>query len=200
MAQPCVDFEFHCLSLALAGVREAAAVAMALPAGTGLLAAIVDPVGQGQTALVVGRKGAQPLLTRPGVEIGDLFNRVHRALAGLGGVSLGAARIDPRRGRVQFAGIGRVYGAVVSATAVEVLSPIQGTVGVGLPKAPLVVTVPWRPGDLLVLAVDGPVDAWDLTKVRTVVAEPFEVIARRIAGASARLPEDASLVLARQRP
>ncbi len=199
MALTSVRFDFLCLSLPLAGVRDPTDVAMAVPSQFGLLAAIVDPIGQGQKALTVGRKATHTIVRTPGAQLVDLFARTHRALEGHTGVSFGAARIDPTRSRVEFASTGRVYGAVVGPSGLKVLSPEPGTVGLGLFKAPRVVDVPWSSGDLLILAVDGLVDAWDLAKVRGAFADPFEAIARRIGGYSARMPEDASLVLARDR-
>ena len=206
MASTVTRFDYHCLNLPLAGVRDPVDIAMALPSRIGLLAAIVDPIGQGQKALMVSRRAAQTLSRTPGAELGDLFSRTHRALAdlgggggGVGGASFGAARIDPAGGRVEFASVGRVYGAVVGPRGLKLLSPEAGAVGIGLPKAPATTTVDWTPGDLLILAVDGLVDAWDLTKIRGMFQDSFEAIAQRVGGYSARLPEDASLVLARER-
>jgi hypothetical protein len=199
MAATAVRFDFHCLSLPLAGVREPTDVVLAIPTRSGLLAVIVDPVGQGQKALAAGRKGAAVVRQTPGADLVDLFGRMHRAVEAIDGVSLGAARIDAIVGRVEFASVGKVYGAIVGPKGLRLLTPEQGTVGVGLPKSPAVSEAPWSPGDLLLLAADGLVDAWDLTKVRGGIKDPFEAIARRVGGYSARLPEEASLVLARER-
>lgn len=199
MAATAVRFDSHCLSLPLAGVRDASDVALAIPSRVGFLTVIVDPIGQGQKALATGRKGATVVRQTPGAELVDLFGRMHLAVEGIGGVSLGVARIDAASGRVEFASVGRVYGAVVGTKGLRLLTPEPGVVGIGLIKTPMVSAVPWAAGDLLILAADGVVDAWDLAKVRGGFEDGFEEIARRIGGYSARMPEEASLVLARER-
>lgn len=193
-----VRFESHALCLPLAGVREPSDAAVIQTCGAGLLAILIDPCGQGQSALVAAKRAVVEI-GRGGPGLAGLFPRIHRAVLLTQGVSVGAALIDPVAGRFEFAGIGRVYGAVATPSGIEVLASDQGTLGVGLPRSPSVVSLPWQSGSTLVLAADGLVDAWDLTQLRHGLSGPLESLGRRLGGYQHRMPEDASVVLVREK-
>lgn len=160
---------------------------------------LVDPCGQGQMALANQRRAVAAIKASAGAEISQLFAQVHTILTGSAGVSLAVVRIDADRANLEFAGIGRGYGAVVSSSGIALLNSNHGKIGVGLARSPVLINRSWQPGSLLVLAADGLVDAWDLTSLRHLQGEPLEVIGRRLGGYPDRMPEDASLVLVRER-
>lgn len=93
--------------------------------------------------------------------------------------------------------VGRAYGAVLAAQQAHLLTGCVGTVGVGLPRAPELSRYPWHPGDVLVLAVDGLVDVWDLTGLRRLRDLPMDRLIQRLSGHPSRLPEDAAIVVVR---
>ncbi|MFN0178986.1 MAG: SpoIIE family protein phosphatase [Gemmatimonadales bacterium] len=169
---------------------------MAIPIDGGLLVAIVDAVGQGTGAARVAEAAASVVRRSARLAVGEVLTRVHQALAGTAGVSLAVARC--RRDAVEFGGIGRVYGAVLGAEGVELLQSEPGTVGIGLPRPPVVFTRGWAARDALVLAADGLVDCWDLAAGRGQGAEPMAALVQRLSGYAARLPEDAAIVVVRE--
>lgn len=193
-----VRFDSLALCLPLAGVREPSDAALVAQVGSSLLVILVDPRGQGQMALVNGRRAVMELRNARPTGLPGLFASLHQALEGTQGVSLGMALIDPGAGRVDFAGIGRVYGAVAEPNEVTVLTSDQGTVGVGLPKSPAIVSVRWRSDSVLALAADGLVDVWDLAQLRRGLGGSLEDLSRRLGGHASRMPEDAALILARE--
>lgn len=189
-------FEVHCATYPLPGIRESSDVAMAIPVDGGLLVAIVDAVGQGTGATRVAEEAASVVRRCARLAVGEVLGRVHQALVGTAGVSLAVARF--RRDAVEFGGIGRVYGALLGAEGVELLQSEPGTVGIGLPRPPVVLTRDWDASDVLVLAADGLVDCWDLAAARGHGAVPMATLVQRLSGYAARLPEDAAIVVVRE--
>ena len=98
---------------------------------------------------------------------------------------------------IEFTGVGRVYG-VVAGSVEQVLTSVPGTVGVGLPKGLSPVLVRAARGDLVSLAVDGVVDAWELAKLWRRTDRPrLAALVQLISGLPDRLPDDGSVLLAR---
>ena len=183
--------------LPLSGVREPSDVALVIEDERGALVALIDAAGQGRAAAASARRAEAIVRRVANRSVADAFLEAHRALLGNPGVSLALARLDFATSTIEFTGVGRVYGAVAGSVE-RVLHSEPGTVGVGLPKVPSPVAIRAAPGDLVVLAVDGVVDVWDLAKLwRRTDQPPLAALARSISGLPDRMPDDGSVVLAR---
>ena len=189
-------FEVHCATYPLPGVRDVTDVAMTIPVDGGLVAAIIDPIGQGLAAAALGREAAAAIRRSARLSIAEILTRVHQGAGETVGVSVAIARLGHET--AEFGGIGRGYGAVIGAERMAVFESSPGRLGVGLPKPPLVHRLDWHPGEVFVLAADGLVDAWDLAAARGRTELPMPALVQRLAGYAARLPEDASIVVVRQ--
>lgn len=182
----------------LAGTAYSADAAIVIDRGDDVILALIDATGRSPEAEAAVRVVEGVVCRQAGSHPASVFEPAHRALGGAGGVSLGIVRIAPDRGELQFAGIGSVYG-FVAGDVPAVLTSEPGTVGLGLPKVPTVRTLPWSRGGALALAADGVVDVWDLAALWRHRNSSLESMVERIAGGLGRLPEDASVILARGR-
>ncbi|MBX3146749.1 MAG: SpoIIE family protein phosphatase [Gemmatimonadales bacterium] len=182
----------------LAGTAHSGDAAVVIDRGDDVILALIDATGRSAEAEAAVRVVEGVVRRQADNHPASVFEPAHRALGGGGGVSLGIVRIDPDRGELQFAGIGSVYG-FVAGDVPAVLTSEPGTVGLGLPKVPTVRTLPWPRGGALALAADGVVDVWELAALWRHRHSPLESMIERIAGGLGRLPEDASVILARAR-
>ncbi len=182
----------------LPGLREPSDLGLAVDHDGSLLLALIDGVGQGVAAAaaaaaiggVVRRMAARPTA--------EMFGAAHAVAIETAGASLATIRITPASRLLQFAGIGRGYGAI-TGDAERVLTSEPGRLGVGLAKVPPIHELRWTPDVIAVLAVDGLVDAWDLTPLWNAADLPLDRLVRRLAAIEGRLPDDASIVIARAR-
>jgi len=193
-----VSFEHFIACRPLPGLRDSSDLGVVAEHDGSLLLALIDGVGQGAAATEVAAAiggVVRRMATRP---VAEIFVAAHEGAVGTSGASLATIRISPALRLLEFAGIGRVYGAVTGPTE-QVLTSEPGRLGVGLAKVPPVHDVRWTPGTIAVLAVDGLVDAWDLTPLWNAKEPTLERLVRRLAAVEGRLPEDASIVIARAR-
>lgn len=115
-----------------------------------------------------------------------------------GGV-LAVARIDRRRGVVDFSGVGNVSGRVVGQDGVQVLTSTPGMVGATL-AAPRVrpVEAAWSSGSTLVLWTDGVRSGVDLSRPRGLLLRDPTVVAALVHRDFQRGNDDATVVVARE--
>ncbi len=190
-------FEHVIRVVPLAGVREPSDAGLMIEDDRGAIAVLIDAVGQGQAAAAAARRTAAIVRRLAPRSVAEAFFEAHQALAGEPGVSLAMARIDFSTSTVEFTGVGRVYGAL-AGSAERVLTSLPGTVGVGLPKVPPPELFRVARGDVVVLAVDGLIDVWDLAKLWRRTDRPsLAELVRAISAVPGRLPDDGSVVLAR---
>ncbi len=183
--------------LPLSGVREPSDAGLVVESDYGAIVALIDAAGQGPAAAAVARRVLEIVRRVATRSVADAFLEVHRALEAGPGVSLAIARLDFAASTIEFVGVGRVYSVVVGSVD-RVFTSVPGTVGVGLPKAPEPLTVRFGSGDLMALAVDGVVDAWDLAKLRRRTDRlDLPSLVQKISGLPGRLPDDGSVVLVR---
>lgn len=182
----------------LAGMARSGDAAVVIDRGDDIIIALIDATGRTAEAEAAVRVVEGVVRRQVDGYPASVFEPAHRALGGSAGVSLGVVRIDPDRGELQFAGIGSVYGFLAGDVPV-VLTSEPGTVGLGLAKVPAVSTYAWGQGGTLALATDGVVDAWELAALWRHRSGTLETLVERISGGLGRLPEDASVILARGR-
>ena len=191
-----VRFEVLSRCTPLPGVREPLDRVIVDKLDQGVRIALIDARGQGCSAAEsVDRAGGT---VRRALRSGaaDTFVQVHGALEGRSGVSLGILRIQRRPRRLEFFGVGRIYGAFAGLVDQTLVSE-PGALGLGLRKVPSPVELTYSAGDLIALAADGPVDAWDLAALWRHREADLGTLVNLAAGPHGRLPDDASIVLVR---
>jgi phosphoserine phosphatase RsbX len=121
----------------------------------GMLVAAIDGLGHGAAAGVAAGRAAEVLRAWPDEPLDALVQRCHAALAGTRGAALTLARIDARRRRLEWLGVGNVAGRLVhTGDPAEHALLLAGVVGDQLP--PLrAVELPLGDGDTVLLATDG---------------------------------------------
>jgi hypothetical protein len=193
MAPAAPTFRWKVVSTPLATLGDAEDSCVVRSSSRRLEAMLVDPLVHGERGRAIRRR-ALAAVAAAGQNWDALFHQLHRRLAGSGGASVAVLRIDPRARRLWFRGTGRIRGRVIAPVPV-VLESGPGIVGVGRPVAPASVEVPWEPGTVTFLAVDGVVEGWDLAPLRFRGASSLDEVALRLVGTRGRLPDDATLLL-----
>lgn len=191
-----VRFEVVSRCTPLSGVREPLDRVVVEEIDGVVFVALIDANGQGRPAAEAVERalGAVRRTLRTG--IAETFVQVHRSLAGRSGVSLGVLRIERDPRRVEYYGVGRVYG-VIAGLFDDNLASEPGTLGIGLPKVPTGAGFSYQPGDVVALAADGLIDTWDLATLWRFHEADLGSLIARVAGPQGRLPDDASIVLVR---
>jgi hypothetical protein len=120
-------------------------------------------------------------------------------LAGTVGASALVARIRPTEERLDFCGVGRLRALMVAprSGALELASN-PGVLGIGRPIVPHGSVFPWTRDSLLVLASDGVVDQWDLSRVRAFARAPLAEVVRGLIEPFGRVPDDVTLMVIRE--
>jgi len=155
--------------------------------------------GQGQSALTASNVALGVLRTHANDPPSALLARAHARLADTVGASALIARIRPSEERLDFSGVGRLRAMLVAprAGALELVSG-PGVLGIGRAVAPHGSVFPWTRDSLLVIASDGVVDQWDLSRVRAFARAPLAEVVRGLIEPFGRVPDDVTLMVIRE--
>lgn len=164
--------------------------------GRGVLALVVDGLGHGQEACIASERIVAAARERTSAPLPNILEHCHRSSRQTRGATLSLARIDTGARDLSWMGVGDVSGVRVRpgsggpAKRVHLICA-AGVVGYRY-GTPRLKSVPFEPGDLLLLATDG---------IRSGFAEevierrdPVELARDTLAGFSR--PTDDALVLA----
>jgi negative regulator of sigma-B (phosphoserine phosphatase) len=146
-------------TLPLPGQEESGDLSLVKTVDARTLVAVVDGLGHGEDAASSAHAAVAALDRYARESLPELVKRCHNALAGMRGVVLGAASLDPAAGTMTWIGVGNISGILFRADqnarpARVSLVPLAGFIGAELPIATARV-VSLLPGDTLVLASDG---------------------------------------------
>ncbi len=191
-----VRFEVRSSCTPLPGVREPLDRVVVEALDRVIYVTLIDANGQGRSAAAAVDRALGMVRRSLRTGVSETFVQVHRALEGCSGVSLGILRIQSAPRRLEFFGLGRVYG-VVAGQEDQTLVSEPGTLGLGLPKVPAPIGMGYQPGDLVALAADGLIDTWELAAIWRNREAELEALVSQAAGSQGRLPDDASIVLIR---
>jgi phosphoserine phosphatase RsbX len=130
-------------------------VAVFAPCRRGALVAVIDGLGHGGLAADAAEAAASVVRERLDDPAHDLLEACHRALRHTRGAVMTLAWLDVDGRSLEWTGVGNVEARRVRAGA-RPDSPVVlgGVLGMNLPNA-RVATIPFEPGDALVLATDG---------------------------------------------
>ena len=151
--------ELGVASLALNDQTESGDLHVARLHSDGILLAVIDGIGHGQSAAVAAKAAAAILERLPEEPLVSLAEHCHDELRTTRGVVISIASINFRRCVLTWLGIGNVQGVILrgpsgKALANDILMLRAGVVGAQLPILQTT-TVPFCPGDTLIFATDG---------------------------------------------
>ena len=121
------------------------------------LFAVIDGLGHGRLAAMAASSAVDTLEANRGMSIPDLIAACHETQRGLRGVVMSLMRVEPARHELTWLGVGNVFGVVLRAQKRDIAEHLlvrPGIVGANLPMLQEI-TVPFHPGDALVVATDG---------------------------------------------
>lgn len=162
--------EWTLLATPLAGLAEPddACLVREAGGGSGFRAVLVGPAAHGEAGRRARRRALAAL--RGGGD-GGLFPRIHRALAGTTGASVGVIGIAAGGGCLTLEAIGSIRAVVGGGAEGAGEGPTRfagapGIVGVGRPIPPAALELAgWRRGGWAVVACDGLLERWDLERL-----------------------------------
>jgi hypothetical protein len=126
-----------------------------------LVAVVVDGLGHGRLASTAQERALEAIVRGPGaLTPPDLLMRMHEVMSHGSGAAASVAVIDPRAGRLAFAGIGNVAGRLLRPSGPgSHLVTVGGIVG-REPFRAHEQSLEWCPGAVLVMHSDGLTARW----------------------------------------
>jgi anti-sigma regulatory factor (Ser/Thr protein kinase) len=165
------------------------------PAGARVL--VVDGLGHGPDA----HRAARAALAAAAPDRGgpaETVEACHLALRSTRGAALAVAEIDLAAGRVRFAGVGNVTGAVFGGTRRQNMVSMNGTAGQGAARV-RAFDYAWEPRATLVMASDGLATRWSLDDYPGLAARDPALIAGVLYRDHTRGRDDVTVVAVRER-
>jgi phosphoserine phosphatase RsbX len=127
--------------------------------GAGVLIALIDGIGHGESAAALARRAADTLLEDIDAGVEQALQRCHAALGGSAGAAACLARVDLPRAQLHWLSVGNSI-ALLERDASgdgtpQALPRSPGILGQGELPALSSSVIPLRPRDQLILATDG---------------------------------------------
>ncbi len=121
-----------------------------------LTCVVVDGLGHGEGAAHAAEAATSAARDYMDCDVACMLQRVHEQLRGTRGAAAAIARIDPRAGRVQYAGIGNIAARIVRAgDKTQHLISLDGIVGAASIRTIRAYEYQWHPSATLVMHSDG---------------------------------------------
>lgn len=167
---------------------------------SGLCAAVCDGLGHGALAAGASREALRHFCDHAERELEPLLEGMHGALRDTRGCAVSAAHLDPRRGRLRYAGVGNVEGVVERPGGDRRrLVSHHGTLGVGRPRLQAFESE-LADDAVVVLHSDGLGTRWRLEDYPGLVDRHPGVIAGVLFRDHRRRNDDAAVLVARRGP
>ncbi|MCB0950614.1 MAG: SpoIIE family protein phosphatase [Mycobacterium sp.] len=157
---------------------------------------VVDGLGHGEEAAVAAGAAVKSFEQRAVTDPAAVLPRANEAMRGTRGGVAGACVIDPVAGRLTFAGVGNIAGAVVRGDDKQHLVSHPGTLGTQL-------SVPnfrtrhyrWSPGATMIMSSDGIRAGWTLSDYPGLTRRDPAVVAAVLHRDFARATDDATVLV-----
>jgi anti-sigma regulatory factor (Ser/Thr protein kinase) len=156
---------------------------------------VVDGLGHGTFAAQAAQAALSAFDRSPFDEPQVVLERLHRALAGTRGAAAACARIDAA-GRLAYAGIGNIHGALVSGDATRGLLTHNGTLGLRMMRIQQA-DYERTAGALLIMNSDGISSRWNLGGQPGLLQRHPAIVAGVLYREHARSRDDATVVVLR---
>ncbi len=131
-------------------------------ANGGVTLFVADGLGHGQDAAEASVEAVRLLHRFGGHQVPTLLDYIHGGLRSTRGAAVSIARFEPKTGRVVFAGVGNVAGALATDGTLRRMVSMPGTAG-HVARKIQAFDYPFDHG-LIVLASDGVSTGWSLAK------------------------------------
>ncbi len=158
--------------------------------------AVIDGLGHGVDAAAAAARAVDTLAAIPDADVPSSIRACHEALKGTRGAALSVVRIDLDAGRLTFAGLGNVEGALVSVGKKHLLVPQRGIAGAIAPR--IRETTEDLPDSFnLMLCTDG-IRSRARIELRFDPISSAQAVANELLTAWGRDTDDATVVIARR--
>lgn len=194
-APPRLSTEVGALCVAAKGQTVSGDAYRVLEDDNTLALLMVDGLGHGAEAARASLRALPALVRTADAYPPDLLAAVHRRLLGTRGAAGAAVRIDRRRGRGEFCGVGNLTGVVLSGESHQ-LSSRPGTLGLKLPF-PYCEAFPLPRYAMVLMHTDGIRQQWNLARYPRLLAQPPIIIAAVLVHDYWRPRDDAAVVVMR---
>jgi anti-sigma regulatory factor (Ser/Thr protein kinase) len=158
--------------------------------------AVIDGLGHGTLASTASAAAVRTVTMRSDQPLEGLLQDAHAALRPTRGAAAGLARIEPESGRVEFAGVGNIAGAIVTNENVRRVVSSNGIVGHEMRKVQSFFYA-WEDSSILVLQSDGVSSNWAMTNYPGLLQHDASLIAAVIYRDYCRGTDDATVVVAK---
>jgi anti-sigma regulatory factor (Ser/Thr protein kinase) len=160
---------------------------------------IADGLGHGPLAAVASKAAAAAFEQKPFDLPAAAMGVFHRALSGSRGAAAACALLHSERRVIEYAGVGNICGCVVSADRGRGMVSHSGTLGTNLLRTQQF-EYAWPEGSPVVMHSDGLSARWNLADYPGLMQRHSAVIAGVLFRDFSRPSDDATVLVARQRP
>jgi anti-sigma regulatory factor (Ser/Thr protein kinase) len=188
--------QFGAICIALAGEIECGDTWRIADRGSVWSVMVADGLGHGPLAATAARAAAQAFIQRAFDDPASVMQGVHGGLAGTRGAVAACARLHTAEARVEYAGIGNIYGSIVGWERARGMVSHNGTLGMQIPR-PRQFAYDWARGELVVMHSDGLSARWNLADHPGVYTHHPAIIAGVLYRDAARKRDDATVVVVR---
>jgi anti-sigma regulatory factor (Ser/Thr protein kinase) len=158
---------------------------------------VADGLGHGPSAAEAAHRAADLFDAEAPPDPGPFCQRAHQALAGSRGAALAVA-LTSDSGRVRYAGVGNIAGAIVGIDRSQGLSSQNGTVGLQMPRV-REFEYDWPQRGILIMHSDGLTSRWSLDEYQGLVSRHPALIAGVLHRDCFRGRDDATVVVVKKR-
>ncbi len=138
---------------------------------------VADGLGHGEHAEAAAKAAVDYVGRHPADSLAEIFAGSDQALRDTRGAVMGLAVVDEEKGTLTYAGIGNARAVVIGAKTFRMTSS-YGIVGGGY-KVLTVETVPFSPGDTVIIHTDGVEEVSDISDCADIAPEAASSDQRR---------------------
>jgi hypothetical protein len=191
-------FELGAICLAVAGEIECGDTWRAADNGTTISILVADGLGHGPIAAVAANAAATAFESNPFEPPVGAMTVLHRALSGTRGAAAACAHLHIADRKINFAGVGNIYGAIVTDERSRGMVSHNGTLGLQLLRTQQF-EYAWPAGSHVVMHSDGLSARWSAQDYPGLLSRHPAIIAGVLFRDFGRGRDDATVVVAAHR-
>lgn len=157
---------------------------------------VVDGLGHGPAAAIAASAAIRVFREGETNELERLLQDAHAALRPTRGAAAGIARIFAAQGRMEFAGVGNIAGAVIDDSGTRRVVSQNGIVGHEMRRVQTF-SYPWTASSVLVMQSDGVSASWNASAYSGLMHREPALIAAVLYRDFCRGTDDATIVVAK---
>jgi anti-sigma regulatory factor (Ser/Thr protein kinase)/serine/threonine protein phosphatase PrpC len=158
------------------------------------LVAVIDGLGHGKEANLASQLAKEQILANTTLAIDEIIQKVHNALRGTRGATIGIIKIDNSNNTLTFSGIGNIEGNIYSKTRKNNLMSYGGIVGHNI-RTPRLFEFDFNKGDTACLFSDGIISRWQYDEIDW--QQSPQKNAEYIVNKYSRISDDATVLIIR---